>query len=89
MLRNPDSQYEGRRSRSILKVKSVPDDEAVVIGYEDGVGRNSGTISGLLVQTKENICFTIISGLNYEKKRNAPRIGSVITYKYFGITKDG
>ncbi len=34
MLRDPDSVYENRRSKSLLKVKTFHDDEAVVLGYK-------------------------------------------------------
>jgi ATP-dependent DNA ligase len=33
MLRNPESQYEGKRSRNLLKVKVFHDDEAEIVGY--------------------------------------------------------
>jgi len=39
MLRDPKSSYEGRRTKTLLKVKSYHDDDAKVIGYEKGVGR--------------------------------------------------
>ncbi len=34
MLRDPKSFYENRRSKSLLKVKTFHDDEAVVLGYK-------------------------------------------------------
>ena len=42
MLKDPDSQYEGRRSMSLLKVKRFEDAEATVIGHHKGTGRCSG-----------------------------------------------
>lgn len=89
MLRDPNSLYQCKRSKTLLKVKSLPDDEALVIGYEDGVGRNRGTVGALQVQSRDNIFFCIASGLSYDNKRNPPRIGSVVTYKHFGKTKEG
>lgn len=47
MLRNPDSLYEGKRSKGLLKVKSVADDDALVVGYEDRVGERRGSIRAL------------------------------------------
>ena len=39
MIRAPDSPYEYRRSKEMLKVKEFHDDEAVVLGKEFGSGR--------------------------------------------------
>ena len=39
MLREANSKYEQRRSNMLLKVKTFEDDEAVVIGHEEGSGR--------------------------------------------------
>ena len=39
MLRHPESIYEGKRSRTLLKVKTFEDDEATVLGHEPGTGR--------------------------------------------------
>ena len=42
MLKDPDSEYEGRRSMSLLKVKRFEDAEATVIAHHKGTGRCSG-----------------------------------------------
>ncbi|KAF5380940.1 hypothetical protein D9615_003941 [Tricholomella constricta] len=47
MLRKPASQYDGKRSGSLLKVKTFYDAEAVVTGYVPGKGRNQGTTGAL------------------------------------------
>jgi DNA ligase-1 len=39
MLRDPESFYENRRSKSLLKVKTFYDDEATILGYTKGTGR--------------------------------------------------
>jgi len=44
MLRKADSRYQHKRSRDLLKVKRFSTDEAVVIGYTEGLGRNAGRI---------------------------------------------
>lgn len=36
MLRKPKSIYEGKRSKTLLKVKTFYDAEAEVVGYVDG-----------------------------------------------------
>ena len=89
MLREPNSLYERRRSKSLLKVKSYMDGEAEVVGYEDGMGRCKNITGALKVRTKDGTCFSVGSGMTNELRSNPPAVGSVVTYKYYGITKDG
>lgn len=88
MLRQADSLYENKRSKTLLKVKSFADDDAIVIGYEDGIGRCKGTVGALKVRTKDNVYFSVGSGMTYELRKNPPKIGATVTYKFYGITKD-
>lgn len=86
MLRRPGSMYENKRSSSLLKVKSFHDDEGVVIGYNGGTGKYKDTIGSLIINNN-NITFSVGSGLTVEDRHNPPKIGSVITYKYFEKNK--
>ena len=61
MLRKPKSAYEGKRSTSLLKVKTFRDEEALIVGHKKGSGRNSGRMGALLVKTP--VCFFISSYL--------------------------
>ena len=49
MLRRPGSLYEGKRSGTLLKVKSFFDAEAEVVGYEAGKGKHKGATGALKV----------------------------------------
>lgn len=55
MLRDPDSMYENRRSKSLLKVKTFHDDEAEVIGYKAGTGRCTGMVGALKVRNTHGV----------------------------------
>ena len=57
MLRHPESFYETKRSKSLLKVKSFADDEAMIIGYEVGQGKCKGLVGALRVRTKDGTYF--------------------------------
>ena len=57
MLRNPESFYENRRSKSLLKVKTFYDDEATVLGYTAGTGRCLGMVGALKVRNTHGIEF--------------------------------
>lgn len=63
MLRDPDSKYEPFRSKTLLKVKSFYDAEAVVIGHIEGKGSNTGITGALLCQMECGITFKVGSGL--------------------------
>ncbi len=88
MLRDPASVYENRRSKSLLKVKTFHDDEAVVLGYKPGTGRCQGMVGALKCRNTHGVEFEVGSGLNDDMRRKPPKIGSKITYKYQEFNKD-
>ena len=47
MIRDPESQYEGRRSDTLLKVKKFEDSEAVVLAHHKGTGRCSAMMGAI------------------------------------------
>lgn len=55
MLRHPDSMYEKRRSNNLLKVKTFHDEEATIIGFEKGKGRNSGVVGAFVCVNDKGI----------------------------------
>ena len=87
MLRKSGSKYENKRSDTLLKVKKWTDSEAVVIAHVEGT--RPGLCGSLQVMTKDGKVFKIASGLTEEMAHNPPPIGTVITYKYELLTKDG
>jgi len=84
MLRQPESYYEGKRSRTLLKVKTFLDADAKVIGHEKGSGKNSDVCGALrcimLDGTKTE--FKVGSGLSDKVRKDPPKIGSIIIYRY-------
>ncbi|MFH0258542.1 DNA ligase [Vibrio rumoiensis] len=89
MLRNKHSAYNTGRSDDLLKVKTYQDDEAVVIGYKPGKGKYDGLTGSLLVKWKEGKTFYIGSGLSNKERKIPPPIGSIITFRYNGLTHNG
>ena len=81
--------YEGRRSGTLLKVKTLDDAEAVVIGYKPGKGKFEGMVGSLRVRSEDGREFSVGSGLTVELRRNPPEVGAVVTYRYRGLTKNG
>lgn len=49
ILKDPDSSYEFRRSRHMVKLKPTPDAEAVVVGFKAGRGQHRGRLGAFEV----------------------------------------
>jgi DNA ligase 1 len=89
MLRDPKSKYEHRRVKTMLKVKEFHDDEATVLGQEKGTGRLEQLMGALVVKNKAGKTFKVGSGFTDKERAKPPKKGTVITYRYFELTKDG
>jgi DNA ligase-1 len=76
------------RSDDVLKLKTFDDAEAKVLSHIAGKGKYEGMMGAMLVENEEKIRFKIGGGFSDELRKNPPKIGSIITYKYFGKTKE-
>lgn len=102
MLRAPNSKYEQKRSKYLLKFKIQDDAEAVVKNYSLGTGKYKdklgALVCALILKGKEtNIIFNIGTGLtdehrnNYNNNNNTEYnipIGSIVSFSYMELTKD-
>lgn len=75
------------KTGAMLKLKPQRDDEAVVIGYTNGSGRNKGV--GSLVLSRNGMTFNLSVGLSSWDRANPPAIGEQVTFAYDGLTKNG
>jgi DNA ligase-1 len=50
VIRDPKATYEQRRSRTLLKWKPIPEQEAVVVGFSEGKGRFKGVLGAFKAQ---------------------------------------
>ena len=82
MIKDPKSIYESARSSKLLKVKIFEDTEATVYGHESGTGRCSSMLGALLVVGDNGKKFKVGSGFTDRIRRNPPKKGSRITYKF-------
>ncbi len=89
MLRAPGSMYEAGRSKTLLKVKTFKDAEAVVVAHEPGKGKHVGRMGAVVCRTPDGTMFSVGSGFTDKQRENPPGIGSVITYKFQELTKAG
>ena len=88
MVRRPGSLYHHKRSHDLQKIKRAQTAEAVVTGYHDGEGRNSGRVGALVAKFCGQV-FKIGSGLTDRERDNPPAIGSTVTFSFFELTDSG
>jgi DNA ligase 1 len=89
MLHRKNSFYKSERNDDLLKLKTFEDDEAQVIAHIAGKGKNANKLGALLVENSQKIRFKIGNGFSDHQRKNPPKIGSTITYKFYGKTKNG
>jgi DNA ligase-1 len=89
MLRMPRSQYEHRRSSTLLKLKTFHEAEATVVAHEPGAGRHKGRLGAVLVAMANGTQFAVGSGFTDAQRSNPPSIGSTITFRFQELTEAG
>jgi len=88
MMHLADALYETGRSDVLLKVKQYQDAEATVIEHMPGKGKFQDMLGALLLENENGQRFKVGSGFSNRERANPPPIGSIITYKYYGLTKN-
>lgn len=89
MLKSKTAAYRGGRSNDVLKVKLRNDGEAQVIAHYQGKGRLAGVMGSIKVQMANGVQFKIGSGFSDAQRQHPPAIGTIVTYKHAGFTKNG
>ncbi|HGO5856103.1 TPA: DNA ligase [Mannheimia haemolytica] len=88
IVRNPNAGYIQGRSAQILKIKPVLDEECKVVAHHKGKGKYADKLGAITCENQRGR-FRIGSGFKDKDRENPPPIGSIITYKYRGITESG
>ena len=88
VVRKPEMPYLTGRSSYALKVKQYQDTECTVIAHKAGKGKYVGKVGSLQCQLPSGVTFYIGSGLSDQQRQYPPKIGSIITFKYYGRTKN-
>ena len=96
MLHRGASVYSATRNGDLLKMKPHDDAEARVVGHVQGQGKYSGVLGSLAVETVASgngplpgIRFKIGTGFTDKVRSDPPGVGSVVTYRYRGLTGSG
>jgi DNA ligase 1 len=89
VLHRGASLYHAGRNGDLLKLKPYDDAEAKVVGHLPGKGKYSGMMGALLMELPDGTRFRIGTGFSDEQRRNPPPVGSMVTYRYQGMTSGG
>jgi len=89
MLHRDDALYRAGRSDDLIKVKPYLDAEARVIAHLPGKGKYEGLLGALLVEEPSGQRFRLGTGFSDAERRSPPPIGSLVTFKYHGRTRNG
>ena len=88
--------YECKRSWTLMKVKDFSDAEAIIVGYETGKGKRTGTLGKFIMQDDDGNEFGCPPGKGYNYKMMEDMlnnihdyIGERATFTYFERTKAG
>ena len=88
VIRNPDLPYQTGRRSSILKRKPYQDADCVVKAILPGKGKFENQMGAILCHMKNGRDIKIGSGFTLQQRRKPPNIGDLITYKYYGLTRN-
>lgn len=91
MLKNPFLEYFTGRSSNILKVKKFLDMEAevIAINYHKNTKDIKNKFKSLVLKLENNIVFNLGNGFSKEQRINHPKIGDIVTFKYYNLTRFG
>lgn len=89
MMRRPGSKYEIGRSSTLLKVKTFKDAEARVLGQVEGEGKFLGMMGALELELADGTRFSVGTGFSDDERRKGFPPGTLITFRYQELSKDG
>jgi len=89
MLHLASAHYKTGRNAALMKLKKHQDAEATVIGHTKGKGKYQDLLGAIEVETVDAIVFKIGSGFSDYQRANPPKVGTIITFKYNGLTNAG
>ena len=89
VVRDGSLNYYTGRNNNALKVKSYIDEECEVISHNKGNGKYKNMLGSLECKMSNNKTIKIGTGFKDEQRKNPPKIGTIITFKYYGLTSKG
>ncbi len=89
VIRNALLPYYTGRDKNSLKMKNYMDAECEVMGFTQGKGKYKNLFGALLCKLENDRIIKIGSGFTNEERTHPPKIGAIITFKYYGLTSKG
>jgi len=103
VVRKPLTKYQTGRLSTELKIKQKQDAECIVHSYTKGQGKFTGLVGALVCElipsqmvrlfpklnAQQKQLIKVGSGLSDHERSHPPKIGSVITFQYIGLTNKG
>lgn len=97
MLHDGRSLYRAKRNDDLVKLKPSQDAEATVVAHVAGKGKYQNQLGAIWVEasmtTKNGLTvlkrFKIGTGFSDGDRQNPPPLGSIISFKYSGLTSKG
>lgn len=89
MLHHRKARYQIGRSDDLLKYKPYDDAEARVVAHTPGKGKYAGMLGALILQQPDGRRFRLGTGFTDAQRATPPPVGSLVTYRYNGLTSSG
>ena len=89
MLHRATALYRAGRSGDLLKYKQYQDAEARVVAHAPGKGKYTGMLGALVVRRPDGRQFRLGAGFTDLQRARPPPLGSLVTYRYNGLTRTG
>ena len=89
VLHRRGALYRVGRSDDLVKYKLYEDAEARVVAHAPGKGKYTGMLGALVMKLPDGRQFRLGSGFTDAQRANPPPIGSLVTYRYNGLTSKG
>ena len=103
IIRDGNQPFGSGLSQNIQKIKPTQDAECIVKGYTPGKGKYKGLVGAILCEPVKgsfnlsrlnnldnlNKPIKIGSGLTDDFRKQPPPTGSLVTFQYMGLTKNG
>jgi len=86
IIKDGMQEYHTGRSPYILKVKQAQDMEGVIIAHN--LRDDQKTLKSLVIKLENGVVFNLGGGLSEAERIDPPKIGEVVTFKYYGFTKN-
>lgn len=85
IIKNPNLPYIGKRSKNSLKVMIFNDQEGIVqnINYN-----KNNKMRSLVLLLDTGVVFNLGGGFTKEQRENPPKVGDIVNFKYYGLTKN-